>query len=87
MFWLSSKNGCTANRVSSSSLIHLNCNTAGFFPKSLFKGVKHYSVEAEFIDCSRVLDCTNKIKFCSLSSIVLNNNFTIVPISFWFVEV
>lgn len=31
-------------RVSSSSLIHLNCNTAGFFPKSLFKGVKHYVV-------------------------------------------
>ena len=49
--------------------------------------MKHYSVAAEFIDCSRVLDCTNKIKFCSLSSIVLNNNFIIVPISFWFVEV
>lgn len=69
------------------SLIHLNCSTAGFFPKSLFKGVKRYSVAAELIDCSPVLDCANQIKFCSLSSIVLNNNFIIVAISFWFVEV
>ena len=53
----------------------------------LVNSAKRYSVAAELIDCSRVLDCANKIKFCCLSRIVLNNNFIFVFNSFWFVEV